>query len=50
MVLDNLDYSPEQELTEDILAILYTFSCGLHGLRRNRNAIKEDPVLSDKGW
>jgi predicted site-specific integrase-resolvase len=49
VVLDNTDYSPGQELTEDILAILHTFSCRLHGLRRYRNAIKEDPGLSDKG-
>ena len=49
VVLDNLEHSPEQELTEDILAILHTFSCRLHGLRRYRNAIKEDPGLSDKG-
>ena len=47
VVLDNTDYSPEQELTQDILAILHTFSCRLHGLRRYRNAIKEDQGLSD---
>ena len=49
VVLDNTDYSPEQELTQDILAILHTFSCRLHGLRRYRNAIQEDPGLSDAG-
>ena len=49
VVLDNLEHSPEQELTEDILAILHTFSCRLHGLRRYRNAIQEDPGLSDQG-
>ena len=49
VVPDNTDHSPGQELTEDILAILHTFSCRLHGLRRYRNAIKEDPGLSDKG-
>ena len=49
VVLDNTDYSPEQELTQDILAILHTFSCRLHGLRRYRNAIKEDPGLSGEG-
>ena len=27
VVLNNTDYSPEQELTQDILAILHTFSC-----------------------
>ena len=34
LVLNNADYSPEQELTQDIPAILHTFSCRLHGLRR----------------
>ena len=49
VVLDNTDYSPEEELAEDILAILDTFSCRLHGLRRHRKAIQEDPGLSDQG-
>ena len=52
VVIDNTDYSSEQELTQDILALLHTFitfSCRLHGLRRYRNVIKEDPGLSDKG-
>ena len=49
VVLGNTDYSPEQELTEDILAILHTFSCRLHGLRRYRNAIQADRGLSDGG-
>ena len=49
VVLDNTDYSPEQELTGDILTILHTFSCWLHGLRRYRNAIQEDPGLSHEG-
>ena len=47
VVLDNTDHSPEQELTEDILAILHTFSCRLHGLRRYRDAIQADTTLSD---
>ena len=49
MVLGNTYYSPEQELTEDILAILHTFSCRLHGLRRYQNAIQADTDLSDGG-
>lgn len=47
VVLGQQEYSPEQELTQDILAILHTFSCRLHGLRRYRNAIQADPSLSD---
>ena len=46
LVLNNADYSPEQELTQDIPAILHTFSCRLHGLRRYKNAIKADSGLS----
>ena len=49
LVLDNQDHSPQQELTEDILAILHTFSCRLHGLRRYRNQIQADKDLSESG-
>ena len=45
LVLNNQDASPESELTQDILAILDTFSCSLHGLRRYRKAIQEDQTL-----
>ena len=46
LVLDRKDHSPEQELTQDILAILHTFSCRLHGLRRYKDQIKKDTALS----
>ena len=49
VVLGNKDHSPEQELTQDILAILHTFSARLHGLRRYRDAIKADSGLSGEG-
>ena len=49
LVLDNTDHSPRQELTEDILAILHTFSCRIHGLRRYRNQIQADKDLSESG-
>ena len=49
LVLGNTDHSPELELTEDILPILHTFSCRLHGLRRYSKAIKEDTSLSNTG-
>ena len=48
VVLDESSCSPEQELTEDILSILHTFSCRLSGLRKYRKQIKEDKSLSDK--
>lgn len=47
MVLDKSEVSPQQELTEDLLAILHVFSCRMHGLRRYENQIKEDKNLSD---
>ena len=46
LVLNQPDASPESELTEDLLAILHTFSCRMHGLRRYRAAIAEDKGLS----
>lgn len=47
VVLDKSELSPQQELTEDLLAILHVFSCRMHGLRRYSNQIKEDKDLSD---
>ena len=49
VVLDHTVYSPEEELTADLLAILHVFSCRLSGLRRYRDQIKEDRNLSDSG-
>lgn len=46
VVLNQSDASPESELTEDLLAILHTFSCRMHGLRRYRTAIAADTGLS----
>ena len=46
VVLNQPDASPESELTEDLLAVLHTFSCRMHGLRRYRTAIAQDPGLS----
>ena len=53
VVLNQPDASPESELTEDLLAILHTFSCRMHGLRRYRTAIAQDQGLSEhpaEGW
>ena len=47
VVLNQPDASPESELTEDLLAILHTFSCRMHGLRRYRAAIAQDKGLSE---
>ena len=48
VVLDASKCSPEQELTEDILSILHTFSCRLSGLRKYRDKIKKDKNLSER--
>jgi hypothetical protein len=34
--------SPEQEMVEDLLAIVHTFSCRLYGMRKVKKQIKED--------
>ena len=49
LVLNQPDASPESELNEDLLSILRTFSCRMHGLRRYRAAIAQDKSLSDDG-
>lgn len=34
--------SPQQEMVEDLMAIVHTFSCRLYGMRKYKQAIKED--------
>jgi putative resolvase len=46
LVLNDNKFSPERELTEDLLAILTVFSCRMHGLRRYKQEIKENKDLS----
>lgn len=48
VVLDEVSLSPEQELVQDVLAILTVFSCRIHGLRKYSNKIKKDTNLSDQ--
>lgn len=47
LVLNEVVHSPEQELVNDILTIIHTFSCRLYGLRKYRDKIKADKTLSD---
>ena len=47
VVLDQTEHIPQEELTQDLLAILHVFSCRMHGLRSYRDKIKEDKSLSD---
>ncbi len=41
VVIDGETLSPEQELAQDLLAILTVFSARLHGLRSYRKVLKE---------
>lgn len=34
------------QLIEDIISILHVFSCGLYGLRKYKNQIKEDEEIA----
>lgn len=42
VVLKETNFSPEQELTNDLLTILHVFSCRMHGLRSYKNKIAKD--------
>lgn len=42
VVVNQESLSPEQELVEDLLAIVHTFSCRLYGMRKYKKQIKED--------
>lgn len=47
VVLDQSIFSPEQELTRDLLNIIHVFSCRMHGLRNYKKQINQD--LSEQG-
>ena len=52
LVLDEKNLSPEQEMVEDVLAVIHVFSCRLYGLRKYKNKILEDndlPSISKQG-
>ncbi len=42
IVVNQESLSPEQEMVEDLLAIVQTFSCRLDGMRKYKKQIKED--------
>jgi predicted site-specific integrase-resolvase len=46
VVLEQTVYSPETELTADLLSILHVFSCRMHGLRKYSQKIKEDKDIT----
>ena len=48
VVLNQIVHSPQEELAEDLHAILNEFSARLQGARRHSNQIKADPHLSQR--
>jgi putative resolvase len=47
VILNNEKLSPEQEMIEDVMAILHCFSARLYGLRNYRKSLKK--ALNDQG-
>lgn len=47
IVANQESLSPQQELVEDLLAIVHTFSCRLYGLRRYEKTLKDDLAAGD---
>jgi len=46
VVVNQESLSPQQEMVEDLVAIVHTFSCRLSGMRKYKQAIKDDfPAL-----
>jgi predicted site-specific integrase-resolvase len=45
LVLNEATLSPAEELVEDVLAIVYSFSSRLYGLRKYKSQMQEDPDL-----
>jgi len=42
VVANQESLSPQQEMVEDLMAIVHTFSCRLYGMRKYKHAIKAD--------
>jgi len=42
MVANTESLSPDQELVQDLLSIVHSFSCRLSGLRRYEKSLKRD--------
>lgn len=42
LVLNDTSFSPEQEITRDLLSIGHVFSARVHGLRRYKSSIREE--------
>lgn len=44
VVMNQESHSPQQEMVEDLMAIVHTFSCRLYGMRKYKKQIQEDFV------
>ena len=42
IVANQESLSPQQEMVEDLMAIIHTFSCRLYGMQKYKQSIKED--------
>jgi len=42
IVANQEQLSPEQEMIEDLMAIIHTFSCRIYGLRKYKKMIKSE--------
>lgn len=41
-MVHNESFSTQEELVQDIISILHTFSCRIYGLRKYKKKIRED--------
>ena len=45
VVVNNQDLSPQEELVQDLIAIIHVFSCRIYGLRKYKKKLKDDDSL-----
>jgi len=48
IVVNNEEFSPQEELVEDIVSILHVFSCRLYGLRKYKKQIEGDEEIAEE--
>ena len=48
IIVNNEKMSPEQELVNDLISIIYVFSCRIYGLRKYKNKIKGDEEIAKR--
>lgn len=48
IIVNQESLSPQQEMVEDLLAIVHTFSCRLYGLRKYKKVLKESLEKPDE--